>query len=60
MMLSILLPYYAFKILLNSSMGKAVFGYSSAFPIGFEDDYCTATKYYILTIFLLVYHLYMK
>jgi hypothetical protein len=46
--------------LLNSSVEKAVFGYSSVFPIGFEDDYYTATTYYILTIFLLVYHLYMK
>ena len=45
---------------LNSYMRKAVFDYSSVFPIGFEDDYYTATTYYILTIFLLVYHLYMK
>ena len=60
MMLSNLLPYYAFKILLNSSMRTSCFGYSLAFTIGFEDDYCTITKYYILTIFLLVYHLYMK
>src|ERR671918_2156135 len=39
--------------LLNSSVERSCFWYSSVFPIGFKDDYCTATKYYTLTIFLL-------